>query len=470
MGRRTRSKPQGGLIASIEPGSIAARLELRPGDRLLSVNGKVLRDIIDYRYEVTEEFLRLKVQRDDAIFTLRCEKEMDEDLGVAFELAVFDNIIECHNRCSFCFIHQMARGLRPSLYIMDDDFRLSFLQGNFVTLTNLKPADWKRIYQDHLSPLNVSVHTTNPKLREEMVKHPKAGRIMAELRRLGKNGIDFNVQIVFCPGFNDGPELDRTLKDLEQLLPQMLSVAIVPVGLSQFRKYLPTLEPVSKAQARDAIAQVRRWQNHFRTTYGDPIVRLGDEFYLIAEMPLPGNGHYGEYDQLGDGVGGAALLSHEFRKIERQLPKSLTQPRRVTVVTGMAGERLLSPLIERLNQVDGLEVMLKALPSPFWGPMISVTGLLTFHDLVEQLRGQDLGERVVVSKVMFKDGSELTLDGKTRADLELALGVPVDAVENSAYGLVEGALGVAAQRTRPSMYRYGNPYEPNSAVPLGALN
>jgi putative radical SAM enzyme (TIGR03279 family) len=169
MGRRTRSKPQGGLISSIEPGSIAARLELRPGDRLLAVNGKVLRDIIDYRYEITEEYLRLRVKRDDQVFNLDVEKDMDEDLGLAFELAVFDNIIECHNRCSFCFIHQMARGLRQSLYIMDDDFRLSFLQGNFVTLTNMKPADWKRVYQDRLSPLNVSVHATNPKLREEMI-------------------------------------------------------------------------------------------------------------------------------------------------------------------------------------------------------------------------------------------------------------------------------------------------------------
>jgi putative radical SAM enzyme (TIGR03279 family) len=470
MGRRTRSKPQGGLISSIEPGSIAARLELRPGDRLLAVNGKVLRDIIDYRYEITEEYLRLRVKRDDQVFNLDVEKDMDEDLGLAFELAVFDNIIECHNRCSFCFIHQMARGLRQSLYIMDDDFRLSFLQGNFVTLTNMKPADWKRVYQDRLSPLNVSVHATNPKLREEMIKHPRAGEILAQLRRLGKNGIDFNVQIVFCPGFNDGEELDRTLRDLEPLIPSMLSVAIVPVGLSQFRKYLPQLTPVSREQARETIAQVRRWQKHFQERYGDPIVRLGDEFYLIAELPLPGNGHYGEYDQLGDGVGGAALIGHEFKRLEKHIPKALARPRKVTVVTGKAGERIIAPLVARLNQVENLDVTLRALPSPFWGPMISVTGLLTYQDLVTQLDGQDLGECVVISKVMLKDGSAITLDGKTVPDLAEALGVPVDAVENSAYGLFEGALGQAAPRARVATYRYGNPYEPNSAVPLGALN
>lgn len=436
----------------------------------MSVNGKVLRDIIDFRYETTEEYLRLRVKRGDEVFTVDCEKDMDEDLGLSFELAVFDNIIECHNRCSFCFIHQMARGLRQSLYIMDDDFRLSFLQGNFVTLTNMKPADWKRVYQDHLSPLNVSVHATNPKLREEMIKHPRAGRILKELRRLADHGIDFNVQIVYCPGFNDDEELDRTLKDLEPLVPSMLSVAIVPVGLSQFRKYLPKLEAVSKEKARQAIAQVRRWQQYFRGKYGDPIVRLGDEFYLIAEMPLPGNGHYGEYDQLGDGVGGAALIAHEFRKLERHLPERLERPRRVTVVTGQAGERILHPLVERLNEIGGLEVNLRPLPSPFWGPMITVTGLLTYQDLVDQLTGQNLGEQVIISKVMLKDGSEVTLDGKTVADLTTALGVPVVAVENSAYGLFEGTLGLEAPRKRVATYRYGNPYEPNSAVPLGALN
>lgn len=470
MGRRTRSKPQGGLIESIEAGSIAARLELRPGDRLLSVNGKTLRDLIDYRYEVTEEFLRLKVKRGDAVFTVDVEKDMDEDLGIAFDLAVFDNIIECHNRCSFCFIHQMARGLRSSLYIMDDDYRLSFLQGNFVTLTNMKPADWKRVYQDHLSPLNVSVHTTNPKLREEMIKHPEAGRIVEQIRRLGKNGIDVNVQIVFCPGFNDGAELDRTLRDLEKLVPTVRSVAIVPVGLSQFRKYLPKLEPVSKEQARAAIQQIKRWQAHFKAKFNDPIVRLGDEFYLIADLPIPGNVHYGEYDQLGDGVGGATLISHEFRKLEKHIPQGLMQKRRVTVVTAKAGEKVLRPLVDRLNQVANLDVSLRVLPSPFWGPMITVTGLLTYQDLVDQLGGQDLGERVIISKVMLKDGTQLTLDGKSVEDLSNALGVPVEAVENSAYGLFEGTIGTPAPRKGVATYRYGNPYEPNSAVPLGALN
>jgi putative radical SAM enzyme (TIGR03279 family) len=364
----------------------------------------------------------------------------------------------------------MARGLRKSLYIMDDDFRLSFLQGNFVTLTNMRPADWKRVYQDRLSPLNVSVHTTNPALREEMVKHPRAGKIMGELRRLAKHDIDFNVQIVFCPGFNDGPELDRTLKDLEKLVPHMRSVAIVPVGLSQFRKYLPNLSPVSREQARATIAQVRKWQTRFREKFGDPIVRLGDEFYLIADMPLPGNGHYGEYDQLGDGVGGAALLAHEFRRLEKHIPARLEKPRRVTVVTGMAGERLLAPLVARLNQVENLEISLRALPSPFWGPMITVTGLLTCQDLVEQLAGQDLGEAVVISKIMLKDGTDMTLDGKHVPEISQALGVPVLAVENSAFGLFEGALGSAAPRARVSSYRYGNPYEPNTNVPLAALN
>lgn len=458
MGRRTRSKPQGGLIASVEPGSIAARLDLRSGDRLLAVNGKQLRDIIDYRYEIAEEHVALRVKRDDRVFTKRVDKEIDQDLGVSFEVAVFDNIIECHNRCSFCFIHQMARGLRKTLYIMDDDYRLSFLQGNFVTLTNLRPSDWKRIYQDRISPLNVSVHTTNPDLRVEMIKHPQAGRIMDHLKRLTDNGIDVNAQIVFCPGFNDKEELDRTLRDLETLIPAgLLSVAIVPVGLTQFRQYLPKLTEVDKETARATIKQCQKWQRYFKETYGDPIVRLGDEFYLIADMPLPGNGHYGDYDQLGDGVGGGALLQHEFRRLEKHIPQKVAEPRRVTVVTGQAGGRILKPLVERLNQVENLEVTLRGLNSPFWGPTITVAGLLTHQDLVHHLGGQDLGDAVVISDIMLKPGTDMTLDGKHVPELEADLRTPVVVAENSARGLIMGTLGEEMDKLKDR--QYANPYE-----------
>lgn len=462
MGKRTRSKPQGGLIASVEPGSIAARLELRVGDRLLAINGKTLRDLIDYRYEVAEEYLHLRVKRDDTIFTLETEKEIDQDLGLSFELAVFDSIIECHNRCSFCFIHQMAKGLRKTLYIMDDDFRLSFLQGNFVTLTNMTPADWKRVYQDRLSPLNVSVHTTNPVLREQMIKHPRAGEILKHLKRLAKRDIDFNVQIVYCPGFNDGAELDRTLAELERFLPHLRAIAIVPVGLTQFRTYLDKLEPVSRENARQAIAQIKRWQKRYTELCGDPIVRLGDEFYDIADLPTPGARHYGEFEQLGDGVGGGSLIGHDFKRLAKHLPERLEAPRRVTVVTGRAAERYMSPLIERLNAVEGLQAELAVLRADFWGPMISVTGLLTAQDVTRQLgeRGA-LGDAVLLSDVMFKPGTELTLDGKTRADIEEALGVPTLMVENSARGLIGGALGVILEPLTDRAY--GNPYEP--AIP-----
>lgn len=468
MGRRTRNKPQGGIVASIEPGSIAARLEIRPGDRLLSINGKTLRDIIDYRWEIAEEYVRIKVKRDDAVFHVATEKDIDADLGIGFELAVFDNIIECHNKCSFCFIHQMARGLRPSLYIMDDDYRLSFLQGNFVTLTNLKAHDWKRIYEDRLSPLNVSVHTTNPQLRADMIKHPKAGEVMRHLRRLVKNGIEVHAQIVFCPGYNDGAELERTLRDLETLMPHLLSVAIVPVGLTQFRKYLPQLEPVSKELARATIAQVKAWQKHFELLYGDPIVRVGDEFYLIAEQPVPKNRHYGDYWQLGDGVGGGALMEHEFHRLAKHLPTRLDQRRRVTVVTGQAGERVMRPLVERLNAIENLEVVLRPLVSTFWGPMISVTGLLTHHDLTTGLAGEDLGDELIISRIMLKDGTDLTLDSKQVSDVAASLGVPVAAVENSARGLVAGVLGTGEHTLRGGERAYHGPYEPN--LPLAALN
>ena len=416
--------------------------------------------MIDYRYEITEPYISLKVQRGEEVFFERFEKELDEDLGITFELAVFDNIIECHNRCSFCFIHQMARGLRPTLYIMDDDYRLSFLQGNFVTLTNLKPHDWKRIYHDRLSPLNVSVHATNPKLREEMIKHPRAGEILKQLGKLAENEIDFNAQIVFCPGYNDGEELDRTLSELEKFLPNLLSVAIVPVGLTQFRKYLPKIEPVSKEKARETIKQIKRWQAHFKKLCGDPIVRLGDEFYLIADMPAPGNAHYGEYEQLGDGLGMGALIQHEFKRLAKHLPARLEQPRTVTVVTGQAGKRFMEPLVDRLNEIENLVVRLRTLDSPFWGPLITVTGLLTHTDLIHHLKGQDLGDAVVISEVMLKPGTDLTLDGKHVPEIEADLGVPVIAAENSARGLIAGALGEAMPEVLNSR-AYANPYEPS---------
>ncbi|MEB3284699.1 MAG: DUF512 domain-containing protein [Candidatus Sericytochromatia bacterium] len=468
MGRRTRNKPQGGLIASIEPGSLAARLNLLAGDKLLAINGKTLRDIIDYRYEIAEPFIELTVMRGNEIFQSELEKEIDEDLGIHFELAVFDNIIECHNKCSFCFIHQMARGLRHSLYIMDDDYRLSFLQGNFVTLTNLKPHDWKRIYQDRLSPLNVSVHTTNPSLRAEMIKHPQGGAIKKQLRRLTQRGIDFHAQIVFCPGFNDGAELDRTLRDLEKFKPQLQSIAIVPVGLTQFRTYLPQLESVTPKLARETVTQVKTWQRHYKERWGDPTVRLGDEFYIIADMPLPSHSHYGDYWQLGDGVGGGALMSHEFKRVSKHLPAQVPQPRVVTVVTGQAGERIMRPLIARLNEIEGLTVKLQVLKSEFWGPEITVTGLLTYHDLVTNLKGKPIGDALIISRVMLKDGTDLLLDGKQVGDLATALEIPVHAVENSARGLVAGVFGTSEANLPGGEYAYHGPYEPN--LPLAALN
>lgn len=469
MGRRTRLRPNGGLIASVEPGSIAARLGLCEGDRLLAINGKQLRDVIDYRYEACEEYLSLRVKRGESILNLRCEKELDEDLGIGFELAVFDNIIECHNRCSFCFIHQMARGLRPSLYIMDDDYRLSFLQGNFVTLTNMKPADWKRVYQDRLSPLNVSVHATRPEVRREMIKHPEAGRIMAQLRRLIAHGIDVNAQIVFVPGQNDGAELDRTLGDLHQLGPSLRAIAIVPVGLSQFRQHLPKLSPVSPELARATIRQVKAWQKRFLESHGDPVVRLGDEFYLIAGETMPKASHYGEYDQLGDGVGGAALMAQEFRQLEKHLPEALPQRRVVSVVTGQAGAPSVKPIVERLNRIHNLEVRLWSLASEFWGPMITVTGLLTYQDLTQKLQGQDLGDELVISRIMLKDGTDLMLDGKRVPELAEALGLPVVAVDNAAGGLLLGVLRDLAPTFKGPARRYHNPYEPD-ALPLAALN
>ncbi|MBM3275375.1 MAG: DUF512 domain-containing protein [Candidatus Sericytochromatia bacterium] len=435
-------KRRGGLISAVAPGSLAAAAGLSVGDRLEAVGDFLLQDLIDYRYQTAEPRVRLRLWRGDDAIEVDIRKDPDEDLGLAFDEAVFDRVRQCANKCEFCFIHQMPEGFRDSLYIEDDDYRLSFLQGNFITMTNLAERDWKRIGELRLSPLYVSVHTTNVELRREMLKQPLATRLHAQLDRLTGMGIDFHAQIVLVPGRNDGAELDRTLSELlERWSPHVLTICIVPFGATRFRQplHLPPLAQPTPEWCQGVISQVKTHQQRLKKAYGDPIVRLADEFYIQAGVPFPGVAHYGDFPNLGDGVGGARLLAHEWSKAARKLPGRLQEACSATLITGRAARSILQPIVDRLNQVGGLSVRLLALPSRYWGDDITVTGLLTGSDVAAGLRETGVGGTVWLPDIMLRSGTRTFLDDRTVADVATETGADIQVLTTDARGLLTAA-------------------------------
>lgn len=370
-------------------------------------------------------------------------KDPDEDLGLAFDEAVFDRVRQCANRCEFCFIHQMPGGMRDSLYVEDDDYRLSFLQGNFITMTNLAERDWKRIAELRLSPLYVSIHTTNLELRREMLKQPLATRLHTQLDRLVSLGIDFHGQIVLVPGRNDGEELERTITEcVDRWWPRLLTICIVPFGATRFRTelHLPELRHATPQWCREVIALVKGFQKRYRREKGDPIVRLADEFYLQAGVPFPGVGHYAGFPNLGDGVGGARLLLHEWSRAARKLPRSIPTPRHATIVTGMAAEGILRPIVDRLNQVEGLHVRLLPVASRYWGDRITVTGLLTASDVAAGLAEHRVQGTVWLPDIMLRIGTRTFLDDRTVADVAKDTGTDIQVLTTDARGLYTAAM------------------------------
>lgn len=449
---RTRNNrlPKGGLITAVAPGSLAAAAGLTVGDRLEAINDFPLQDLIDYRYQAAEETIVLRVWRPagtEAGSTLELrefeiEKDPDEDLGLAFDEAVFDRVRQCANKCEFCFIHQMPEGMRESLYVEDDDYRLSFLQGNFITMTNLAERDWKRIAEMRLSPLYVSIHTTNLELRRDMVKQPLATRLHAQLDRLVSLGIDFHGQIVLVPGRNDGEELARTISEcVDRWWPNLLTICIVPFGATRFRQelHLPALALATPQWCRDVIDVVKGFQKRFQREKGDPVVRLADEFYLQAGMPFPGVGHYAGFPNLGDGVGGARLLLHEWRKVSKKLPARLDAQREATMVTGQAAVGILQPIVDRLNEVDGLRVRLQPISSRYWGERITVTGLLTGDDIAAGLAERGVTGTVWLPDIMLRSGTHTFLDDRTVADVARQTGTDIQVLTTDARGLFTAA-------------------------------
>lgn len=418
-------------ISRVLPNSIAEEIGFEVGDAIVSIDGTRPRDLIDYRFWCSEEYLTLEVL-DTAgnIHQIEIEKDYDEDLGLEFETALFDGLIQCNNRCPFCFIDQQPPGKRESLYLKDDDYRLSFLYGSYLTLTNLTDKEWRRIEQMRLSPLFVSVHATEADIRTRLLKNNRAGLIMSQLKWFQERRLQIHAQVVVCPGINDGVHLTRTLADLASFhqgeLPTVASAAVVPVGLTRFRPAADELVPVSQDKALEVIEQVQQLQEKFKQQFGSTFAWLADEWFLIARKDVPPESHYEDYPQIGNGVGSIRLFLKQFQTTAREmLPKAINQPRRFTWVVGNAVERAFQPLVEQLNQVEGLEIDLIALNSQYWGQEITVTGLLTGQDLLAGLPKRDLGEGILLPSLMLKHDDTKFLDDLTVADLSQKLQIPI---------------------------------------------
>ena len=394
-------------VTRVEPGSIAEEIGFEAGDRLVAINGVRPRDLIDYRFLCADEVLDLEViEANGARHQIEIEKDYDTELGLEFETALFDGLIQCANACPFCFIDQQPPGKRETLYLKDDDYRLSFLYGSYLTLTNIPPAEWDRIARLRLSPLYVSVHATEPEVRSHLLKNNRAGKILEQIAWFQDQRLQIHAQVVVCPGINDGAHLERTLKDLARFhtgdVPAVISAAVVPVGLTRFRPGLDNLSPVTTEKAQEVIAQVQALQTEFRATLGTTFAWLADEWFLIGREPLPAESHYESYPQIGNGVGSIRLFLKEFDEIARSLPESVSPARTLTWVLGNAVEKAFKPIVERLNQVDGLTVNMAAISSEYWGQDITVTGLLTGQDIANQLAGKDLGDGLLLPALMLK--------------------------------------------------------------------
>ena len=450
------------MIRSVAPGSIAEEYGIEPGDILLSVNGKAVEDVFDYRYLIrdelitivirkgthSEEFLAMDLPEDEPEdWELEIEKEPSEDLGLEFESGLMDEYRSCRNKCVFCFIDQMPPGMRETLYFHDDDARLSFLQGNYITLTNMSEHEIDRIIRYHMEPINISFHTMNPSLRRQMLHNRFAGEIFPMVRRLKDAGIAMNGQIVLCRGINDGEELEYSLKEFEQYLPQLQSVSVVPVGLTKYRENLPPLVPFDREEAGKVISRIERWQDYYMEKYGTHLVHASDEWYILAGREVPGQERYDGYLQLENGVGMIRLLTEEVHEALRNFPAGTgkTSPRadrHVTIATGMLAAPSLKRLTEEISSVcPYVHVDVVPIRNEFFGDLITVSGLITGRDLVAQLKGRELGERLLLPVNMLRSNEDVLLDDMTVGQIEEALQTKIIIVESDGQSLVRAVTG-----------------------------
>lgn len=431
---------KGHRIMTVDPGSIGEELELEPGDYVISINGNQIEDIFDYEYYVDSPSLIMEVRKADGEeWELEIENDY-EDLGLTFENGLMSEYRSCCNKCIFCFIDQMPPGMRETLYFKDDDSRLSFLQGNYITLTNMKDKDIDRIIKFHLAPINISVHTTNPDLRCRMLHNRFAGEALKKIDRLFQAGTPMNGQIVLCKGFNDGLELEGTIKDLEKYVPCMESLSVVPVGLSKYRDGLEPLDPFTKEDACQVIDIIERWQKIIYKKHGIHFVHASDEFYLLAGRQLPEEERYDGYIQLENGVGMTRLMTEEVCQALKEAEGD-GRTEELSIATGVLPASHIKIYVEQImNKFPGLHVHVYPIINYFFGESITVAGLITGQDLISQLKGKPLGSRLLLPECMFRSGEEVFLDDITREEVQNALQVPVNIVKSSGQDFVNTVL------------------------------
>ena len=431
---------KGHTIKSVDPGSIADELGLEPGDRLLSIDGHELEDIFDYEYYIENESIMVVVaKKNGEEWELDIENDY-QDLGLTFENGLMSDYKSCHNKCVFCFIDQMPKGMRETLYFKDDDSRLSFLQGNYVTLTNMKDKDIERIIKFKLAPINISVQTTNPELRCKMLHNRFAGEALKKIDRLYEAGTPMNGQVVMCKNLNDGDELDRTIRDLTKYIPCMESVSVVPVGLSKYRDGLYPLEPITAEDAAKTIDIIEKWQKKVYAEHGIHFIHASDEFYILAGRELPEEERYDGYIQLENGVGMIRLLTTEVHEALDELEGD-EKEEELSIATGKLAAVYLAGFLEEIKKkFPNRKVHLYPIRNDFFGEMITVAGLITGQDLIAQLKDKPLGSRLLLPECMFRSGEEVFLDDITRQEVENALQVPVNIVKSSGQDFVNAVL------------------------------
>lgn len=430
------------VIASVEEGSIAQEMDLVPGDAVYMVNHQVMEDVFDYQFLINDTFVVLNVIKENGEeWELEIEKDFDEDLGITFESSLMDDYRSCSNKCIFCFIDQLPPGMRETMYFKDDDSRLSFLQGNYITMTNMKDKDLDRIIKYRLEPINISVHTTEPDLRCMMLHNRFAGKLAGQLQKLYEGRIQMNAQIVLCKNINDGEHLDRTIEDLSRYMPWMEGVSVVPMGFTRFRDGLYPVEPFTEEDAGKVLDQIEKWQKRLLDEYDNRFIYAGDEWYIMAGRPLPSKEEYDGYGQLENGIGMMRLLIEEFNEALSELTGD-DRKRHVSIVSGVLASGYIQELTKALmEKYPNIQVDVHCIKNKFFGESITVTGLLTGQDIVAQLQGKDLGDVLLLPINMLRSGENVLLDDMTTLDIEKALQVPVDIIKSNGDDLILKILG-----------------------------
>ncbi len=436
-------KKSNNVISKVYKGSIAEEIGIEVGDLLISINEQEIHDIIEYKFLMSDEYIELEIQKiNGQIYVYEIEKEYDDDLGIEFTNPIIDNAKSCRNKCVFCFIDQLPKGMRETLYFKDDDSRLSFLQGNFVTLTNMSEEDINNIIRYRISPINISVHTTNPELRRTMIKNKFAGKLYEIMQRLAEAGIQMNCQIVLCPGYNDKEELTRTISDLSNLYPYVNSAAIVQVGITQHKSHLPNLDIINEKTAGDTIDQINELQKMYLEKLGTRFAFLSDEFYIIANRELLKYDEYEGFIQFENGVGMISKLEREIQDYLETLPlDKITRTKKVSIATGHSAYAFIKDMADLImKKFNNVEINVYKIINNFFGDTITVSGLITATDIMDQLKDIDLGETLYIPRAMLKADEEIFLDNITLEEIQKMMNIEVVPCENQGIDFVDKIL------------------------------